>query len=1339
MLQSLKCANTSCGKCRMPGYRRGLPSAAAIVLSFFVFSGFRTPWFDRFSVKDGLSQNTVFAISQDSLGRMWFGTMDGLSRYDGYDFKVWRNSANDSTSLSSNIIRHLFTDSAGRVWIGTGQGLSLYNPADDSFRNWNGGEVEGIAQADDGGLYVSIGGHLSVFNPADETWEDGGTDLGVPAGALYREGNRLWIAGRNGVISVLDTGCGKVSTVVELPLNCGVSAILPGPGALWVATDGNGLWKIDTEGQKCTGTSCYRQSDGLPSGYVRSLAFDSDSRLWIGTYGGLCIFDGDRFHTIRGGDETEGTLSQDSIRSICRDNQGGMWLGTYYKGINYWHPLRNHFKSLRHQAHSNSLNDNVVNCFAEDARGNVWIGTNTGGVNRWNPSSGEFRYWSIATGHNNVPESNDVKALWIDDEGERLYVGAHAGGLSAIDLHSGAIARLASADSAESAGAADVYSIIPSSNPRYLWIGTMEGLRILDRNSGRITSPVFAETGGDFDRKSAKTLLIDSSDRLWVGSESGLYVFIPVENKLYVCRDITPPPGLFVQSLFEIPGRSVWAGTREGLWRYETASGKWTRFTTADGLPSNIVDGMVSDGYGMIWASTDQGLCRFNPFSVSFRNYTVEDGLPYSQFNPNAALRCRGGDILFGGIEGVTYFSPNRLSDNPYSPAPIITSFTLGGKYSSEKVPLDGDGIRLKYDRNSFSISFAVPNYLAGEHNTFSYILDGYEDEWTTPSGRRTALWSNLPHGNYVFRLKSANNDGVWCESPVSLNISIAPAWWQSVPAITGFVLLGLIVLAGACFLIIKHKERQRKEELAVRDKAHQEEMQQMKTRFFINISHEMRSPLMLIINPLTEMIARSNDLWMRRQLNYLDRNARRLLHLVNQLIDYRRAELGVFKLSVRQEKLLRIIRENWSFYESLARKKGIRYKLESDIGETEGYVDVQYMELILNNLISNAFKYTESGSVSLRASVEEGRLILTVSDTGVGISKENQERIFERFFQVERDYVGSGIGLSLVSSLVELHHGTIDLESEPGKGSIFTVRIPVGRESYSEDEIGDGAADGGNAQFKDVYLPDGETSESQTDAEAPSGKAGGVILLAEDNQEIASYLREALSGKFEIVLAGNGEEALNAARESKPDIVITDMNMPVMDGLKLCTELKHDVATAYIPVIMISSSTDSKDELSALKAGADDFLSKPFPVSLLQMKIRNMLRLRSQFTDRGVETTGIEGQWVALSAYDEQLLTRATQIVNRNMDNADFSTADFASEMGMSRSSLHIKLKSLTGESALDFIRRVRFKEACRLLKDGRYSIAVISDMVGFNSPSYFATCFKRYMGCLPTEWIRK
>ena len=1319
-------------------HRKSFLSALLICSAALFGTGFRAPYFDPLSVKDGLSQNTVFSICQDSLGRMWLGTMDGLSRYDGYDFSVWRNSASDSASISSNIIRHLFTDSAGRVWAGTGKGLSLYNPSQENFRNWNDGEVEGIAQGDDGNLFVSIGGRLKIYSPGEDLWKETALNPSVHSGALCREGKRLWIAGGGGEIFAMDTGTGAVDKITRLPLNCPITAILADSGSLWIASDGNGLWKISADGKTCTGTSCYRQSDGLASDYVRSLAMGDSGQLWVGTYGGLCIFDGNGFHTVKDEGDGEGTLSQNSIRSICRDSQGGMWLGTYYKGVNYYNPLKNHFKSLHRQPHTNSLNDNVVNCFAEDSRGNVWIGTNTGGVNRWNPSSGAFRYWSIAAGGGSAPKSNDVKALWIDEQRNAVYVGAHAGGLSKINLTTGAVSRIKIDGEGEST---DVYSIIPSSGGKSLWIGTMEGLLILSRESGKIISPVFPEEKEKFEGKSAKALLLDSGDRLWVGSESGLFVFNVSGDALYRCTDIPGQNDVFVQSLFEIPGKSVWAGTREGLWRYEFASGEWTRFTTSDGLPSNIVDGIVSDSYGMIWVSTDKGLCRFNPFSVSMRRYSTEDGLPFNLFNPSAAFRRANGDILFGGIEGVTYFSPQRLSDNPYSPSPVITGFALSGKYASEKVPLAPDGVRLGYDQNSFSVSFAVPNYIAGKHNTFSYILEGYDEQWTTDRGERTARWSNLPHGKYVFRLKSANNDGVWCRKPISLRITIAPAWWQSVPAIIGFVLLGVLLLSGAVLFFLRRKERQRKEALEIQNKAHQDEMQQMKTRFFINISHEMRSPLMLIINPLSEMIARCNDLWMRRQLSFLDRNARRLLHLVNQLIDYRRAELGVFRLSVREEKLLKLIKENWSYYESMARKKGLKYKMESDLGETAGYVDAQYIELILSNLLSNAFKYTESGSICLYASVESGSLVLRVSDTGVGISKENQSRIFERFFQVERDYVGSGIGLSLVSSLVELHHGTIELESEPGKGSTFTVRLPVGKESYSEEEIGEGAAEGANSPLKDAaYLLEDETEEGRESAAQPSEPSGGVILIAEDNAEMASYLKDALSGKFEIILSGNGEEALEALKESRPDLVITDMNMPVLDGVKLCTELKHDVSTSLIPVIVISSSTDEKDELAALRAGADDFISKPFPVNLLLIKIKNMLRMRERLSgNAGGDAQASDGQWVALSAHDEQLLSKATEIVTRNMDNADFSTADFASEMGMSRSSLHLKLKSLTGESALDFIRRIRFKEACRLLKDGRYSIAVISDMVGFNSPSYFATCFRRYMGCLPTEWVKR
>ena len=795
------------------------------------------------------------------------------------------------------------------------------------------------------------------------------------------------------------------------------------------------------------------------------------------------------------------------------------------------------------------------------------------------------------------------------------------------------------------------------------------------------------------------------------------------------------------------------AGTRDGLWSYDCSNGEWTRFTAADGLPGNIIDGMVADRYGMIWVSTDSGISRFNPFSLSFRNYTADDGLPPNQFNPAAGLGRSNGEIVFGGSDGLTYFNPDLFADNPYSPEPVITGFTLTGKYAPGKsgaantdsgniysgnIQLRNGKISLPCDLNSFSVSFSVPNYLSGRHNSFAYMLEGYDDSWTVTGTARTAFWSNLPHGDYVFRLKSANCDGKWCAEEVRLRISIAPVWWRTAPAVIAFTLLAVLLVAGLCFLLVRRKDRQRKVEIERREKSHQEEIQQMKTQFFVNISHEMRSPLMLIINPLSEMIAKCGDTAARRQLRYIDRNARRLLHLVNQLIDYRRAELGVFRLCVRQEQVLKLIRENWSAYEPVARKKGLKYRLDTPLGGETACMDAQYLELILGNLLSNAIKYTDTGSVTLYAGIEGGELVIRVSDTGSGIPKELQGRIFERFYQIERDYVGSGIGLSLVQRLVQLHHGTVSLESEPGRGSEFTVRLPVSAEAYSQEEKGDGGAVG----FRDVYAPEPEAEETGTAAaadSAPSEEAGGVLLIAEDNREMAAYLKDALSDRFEIRVVPGTDEAFGSIARSLPDAVITDINPPALDGLKLCSQLKRDVATSGIPVIVISSSTEEQDQLAAFRAGADDFISKPFSLTLLQAKIRNMLRTRARLTAGAEKSSAAENGWGALTSYDEELLAKAAAIVTDNMDNADFSTADFASGMGMSRSSLHLKLKALTGESALDFIRRIRFKEACRLLKDGRYSVAVISDMVGFNSPSYFATCFKRYMGCLPTEWLKQ
>ena len=699
--------------------------------------------------------------------------------------------------------------------------------------------------------------------------------------------------------------------------------------------------------------------------------------------------------------------------------------------------------------------------------------------------------------------------------------------------------------------------------------------------------------------------------------------------------------------------------------------------------------------------------------------------------------------MLFGGVNGITSFTPETMEDNPYMPQPVLTSFMV---FNRTMIPGKGvldesiettDGIVLKHDQNSFSIEFSVPNYLAGHHNTFRYMLEGFDKEWYE-TGTYSVSYSNIPHGEYRFLIMAANNDGKWNETPTVLKIKIKPIWYKTTAASAVFALMIILLIAAAYMIIVERKERENKTELEKQEKAHQEEIHQMKMRFFINISHEMRTPLTLIINPLQEMIAKSTDSWMRKQLKYLERNAKRLLHLVNQLMDYRRAELGVFKLNVRPENVHKIVKENWGFYEKLAQSKKIKYSLVSDLEGKTLYTDGQYLELILNNLLSNAFKYTESGSIIVKATQAENNLMLEVSDTGSGIPEGKQDRIFERFYQIDNEHIGSGIGLSLVQRLVELHHGQIRLASEVGKGSTFTVLLPLSLNSYTAEELGNSNTyETHTSNTPDMYMLENDAPEEEI--VEVSNKKKGRLLIAEDNEDIRNYMKNGLQSMFDIMLAKNGEEALQMLKENEPDIVITDMMMPVMDGLKLCAQIKQNINTSHIPVIMVSAKTDSKDQLEALKTGADDYIAKPFSMAILVTKIRNILRTYHRLQDKATKSMDIAPEKISFNMLDEQLLNKAISIVEQNMDNTEFSTEEFAQAMNMSRSNLHIKLKALTGESALDFIRKIRFKEACRLLKDGRYSISEISDMVGFNTPSYFATCFKKYMGCLPTEYVKR
>ncbi|MGM9785784.1 MAG: two-component regulator propeller domain-containing protein [Candidatus Cryptobacteroides sp.] len=1309
--------------------------------------------FMHISVNDGLSQNTVLSCSQDKLGQMWFATLDGLNRYDGYEFRIYRNEPEDSTSIANDIIRKVYLDLSGRLWIGTGKGLSLYDTDKDAFRNFltQDRAVTGIVDVGGDRIMVAAGGDLIFFDTASMTWSD--KELLHQAGrlgatVLYSDGDKIWIGTSENGLFCWSADTGAIKRIFCPPQNAkSIQCLFKHEGLLWIATEGDGLWYLnDSTGE--TGNFRHERNNprSLSSNYVRTLSTDSYGRLWVGTYNGLSIREEDGFLNIGSEPFQDRSLSQSSVRCIKMDNQGGMWLGTYFGGINYWHPLMNKFTIIHRQSFENSLNDNVVSCITEDTDQNsLWIGTNSGGVNHYDTRNGTFTAFTLRQDGRQNLESDDIKAIHIDKESGLVYIGAHAGGLSAINRRTRRILHFNNPDVNDPM---NVYSIIQAD--RYnLWIGTLEGLRLFDTRNQTFRSFDLGHAVAGPDRNRIRTLMTDSEGKLWVGGDYGFRRFDIedgqlVEDKLPLNDKILTES--FVQCFFESSTSLIWIGTRRGLLCFDRIEGSLTKYTSEDGLPSDIIHGIEEDNFGRLWISTDRGLSCFNPFSGQFRNFTTDDGLQGNQFNTGSHVRRANGEMMFGGIGGITAFFPEMMEDNPYTPRPIITSLVMFGR---EIRPCDETGILktgisytdrivLKHDQNSFSVRFSVPNYLAGHHNRFAYMLEGYDRHWHETDQTRSVSWSSLPHGEYRFLVKAANNDGKWNDEPTVLEIRVRPVWYLTIAAKIGFAIFAIMLVAAAYLRLVRRKNEENRLELAKQEKAHQEEIHQMKMRFYINISHEMRTPLTLIINPLSEMISKCNDTWMRKQLKYVERNTQRLLHLVNQLMDYRRAELDVFKLKVRKEDVLRILKENCSLYDKLAFKKKLRYSLTTNLEGQTAYVDGQYMELILNNLLSNAFKYTDSGSISVKANLTTDSLVLEISDTGAGIPAVEQDRIFERFYQMENEHIGSGIGLSLVQRLVELHHGKIELKSEEGKGSTFTVILPQDLSVYSAEELGGQSSEIHTANSKDMYILDTDSEEVAVEQNEGDGIKKGRIIIAEDNGEVSGYMLSGLSGTFETRVAANGAEVLEIMKEFVPDIIITDIMMPVMDGIKLCSHIKQNAETSHIPVIVISSKTDKKEQLEAFRNGADDFIIKPFSMAVLNAKIRNMMRTQMRVVDKAVKSMDIEPEKISFNAMDEQILKQAIAIVEKNMDNAEFSTEEFAREMNMSRSNLHIKLKALTGESALDFIRKIRFKEACRLLLDGRYSISEISDMVGFNTPSYFATCFKKYMGCLPTEWIR-
>lgn len=1327
--------------------------------------------FRRLSVNDGMSQNTVLALTQDHNGKIWVGTIDGLNWYDGYRFAPLYKDLNDSTSLSNNHVYSLCTDAEGTVWVGTLTGLSRYNIVGNNFTNYSLPEglpvqIFAIEDLNDKGqLLLGTSNGLVVFDKKTGFMHAHPYLQETTVYSICKVDDGILLGSSTGVYHyrAQDNSVGRILPELK---DEAISSIVydPRKRTCWLGSFISGVYAID---EKFQVKEHYQYSDrqrqsSLES--VRTMAQDDKGRIWIGTINALFVLEPEA-GTIKKytfSHEDENSLGHNSVRSILKDNQGGMWVGTFYGGLNYYHPMAPAFDTMTYSAYKNSISDNTVSCIVEDSRtGHLWIGTNDGGLNEYDRKKNHFTVYRANRSNPNALQSDNIKCALPDGNG--VYIGSHGGGLSY--LSGGRIENYAFPNAVSFNNSC--YSLLDGKDGT-LWVGSLIGLHRFDKKTKQLSLHPLAQKYPRLNSVLISVLYRDSKGRIWIGTEESLFVY--ANGKLEEWKDYTSNTPSLIQAfcIEEDSNHHIWIGSSVGLYKSSDGStDHQIRYSTRDGLPNNFIYGVLEDGRGRLWITTNRGLSCFDPSEQTFLNYTVQDGLSHGQFNTYGACKTQDGIFYLGSLKGITYFNPYEFVDNPFSPNAVITGATIlnqpvtnikdgASKYFQAS---NGRllGMSFPSNRKLFSIRFSVINYLSGRRNLFAYKLEGFDEDWVYSAqaiSQRGATYSNLPPGKYIFKVKACNNNGRWSLTPTEFFVHITPMWYQTWWAESLFFVLILGGIAFILYFFIARAKMKMQMQIEHLERNKIEEISQEKVRFYINMSHELRTPLSLILAPLEELTEEKNkfDVPVQQKLSYVYRNGRKLLHLVNQLLDFRKAESGALPIHVAMSNVDELVGNVFAMFGENAQKRKITYQLHSDLKDCLLPIDKTYVEMMLTNLLSNAFKFTPNGGeITLSLWRKGDSFGFSIKDSGIGIPPEKLSRIFERFYQANEDRKGSGIGLSLVKCLVEKHHGSIHVESQPGVGTEFVIELPADIKVFSAAEVASDTeekdSDWQTASLAtETMVEDDEVQEANPSADAglEEGQLQSpkemteTILLVDDNKEMVDYLKNHFKSRYVTLTAGNGEEALAILKEQKVDIVLSDVMMPGIDGIKLCELIKKNMQTCHIPVILLSAKGSIEAQTAGIRIGADDYIPKPFSINLLTGKINNILKAKQRLRYYYSNTIDIDTAKMTSNALDEEFMTKAIQIVEENIDDENFTADDLAEKLFMSRSSLYLKMNSVSGEPPANFIRRIRFNKACKLLLECRYSISEISSKVGFSSASYFSTSFKKYMGCLPSDYVK-
>jgi len=1345
--------------------------------------------FDQLPEKLGLSQSSINCILQDREGFLWIGTWSGLIRYDGYSTVIY-HSDNAPGKLKSNKITTLYEDRRGYLWIGTHMGgLFRYDKNTNTFLHYShqagntaslsNNNIGCVAEDRQGNLWVGTENGLNVFDQQKNAFtsfhydpmDTAALSNNMVTDIYLSSAEELWIATANGLNRVINTDNNytfrqyRYTQDVADPYH---QNFIYGVDELTV-NGKSSIWFCTIKGLKNLKDGVIRNYTvpGKPSSYsfFRAMCAVKGEHPYIitGSEKGLSFFDPVKNEFTRSlGDADENVnLSHNTVSALYVDRGGVLWVGTK-KGINKFDSYSKDFEAYETRTFDKSRN--IITGVRSTHDHGYWISTIGGGL---------YILRNKTFQRIRVPDQNPndfinfIQVLYTDRRG---YIWFGTAGAGVYRFHErdvspdGIVKRL---DHFTGDGInpfnSDYIMSLAEDNAGNIWVGTWSGGLNKIAVDGKLT--VYHD-----ELLREAPLVVIHADRngvLWVGTRgNGLYRVKPKADKLdirhFYNNDNDSAATLsnnFINAVYEDHAGLLWIGTEGGLNSFDRRTEKFASTKVKQGPSNDVIVSIQEDDSGKLWLAHWNGLTVIDPSNRNYiKHYDHHDRIQGGFFYNNVSFKDENGKLLFGGSEGLNIIDPNVMVQNPNTPRVIISDFQIfnkpvpvGGDFDGRVIlnkPLSAiDKIEVKHNENSLSFEFTALDFAAPEKTLYAYMLEGFDKDWNyTDASRRYATYTNLNGGEYIFKVKAANSEGAWTGPVSTVTIVVNPPWWKTMWARIGYMIGALLLLHLFRTLVLMRANFRHDLKVERLQRENMEKLNQAKLQFFTNISHEFKTPLTLILGPSQSLLDKGeSDKETRAQLMSIHSNAQRLLRLVNQLLDFRKAESGNLTLEVSEGNIVKFIKEVKLSFDTLAEQMKIDFSFYASSNIINVWFDRDQFEKIMFNLLANAFKHTpEGGKITIQVMENADNISIVVEDTGKGIKREHFESIFQTFFSYDEDkhHAGTGIGLALAKSLVDMHHGELTVQSEVNVFTRFKVMLKKGADHFDASERTLVSRDVESMDRypvltqESVYIPEKEPEVTPDNlSELPK------LLVVEDNDEVRAYIKSVFEGIYRVLQASEGKEGLEIALEEVPDVIISDVMMPVMDGITLCTQLKSNIRTSHIPVILLTARTSLIFKVEGLETGADDYVTKPFNPRLLQLKVRNLMRMRDRmrklFNDH--EVLNIEPKRVTLTSADELFVRQVLESIEKNMNNPDYAVDDLGRDVGMSRTQLYRKLKAITGQSANEFIRTIRLKRAAQLLEQNQLTIAEVTYEVGFSDLKYFRECFKKLFGVTPSEFVQK